>query len=384
MDNIYFDNAATTFPKPDVVYEFMDKFYRECGVNAGRGSHKLARKANELIDNTRKQVAELVMCDNHNKVIFTPTATIAINEILNGIDWTEVRNVYVTPFEHNAIMRTLHNIGKIQSLNINVIPFDSITFELDENKLKVLVANNKPDLVIMSLVSNVTGYILPVKSILNICEAYNPITLLDCCQGLGLVEFNIKDIKVDFVVFAGHKTLYGPFGISGYISMYNRAPLKHYIFGGTGSDSTNLEIPLGVSEVGSHNIQSIAGLYAAIGWLKEIKISEIYNHKKELTKAFIEGLRKFDEVEIYTPKNLEKHIGIVSFNIKDIDAADVATILDDEFDILVRSGHHCCPLIGEFLGGMAKKGTVRISIGYFNTIKEIHSLLDAIENIIRG
>ncbi len=386
---IYLDNAATTFPKPEVVYQTMDKFLREECVNAGRGSYQLAGKATQLIEETRRLLLELVNATPDDKVIFSPSATIAINQVLRGVNWNEIKNVYVSPFEHNAIMRTLHSLQRQNDFNINIIPFDNITFELNEDDLRVMFSKDNPDLIIMSHVSNVTGYILPIKECHEFAKKYDPINIVDCAQSLGLVDVNVKDDfkECDFIIFAGHKSLYGPFGVGGFISTGNKVKLNEVITGGTGTDSTNLEMPSeseAYYEAGSYNVHAIAGLNAALKWIKEIGQQKIYIHKKELTEKLVEGLEEIDDIEIYIPENLENHIGVVSFNLADYKAEDVGKILNDEYQIMVRTGHHCAPLIGEFLDGHAVDGTVRVSVSYFNNQHEIELLINSIEVLNRG
>ena len=384
---IYLDNAATTFPKPEVVYKAVDKFLREECVNAGRGAYKLAQNATNLIDETRKLLLGLINSSENDKVILTPSATIATNQLLRGLEWSEIKNVYVSPFEHNAIMRTLHSLQKVNEFNINIIPFDNISFELDEDELRVMFSKMTPDLIVMSHVSNVTGYILPIKRCHEMAKHYNPINIVDCAQSLGLVEVNIKNefSECDFIIFAGHKSLYGIFGIGGFIALNNKIRLNEVITGGTGSDSTNLDMPSDSElyyEAGSYNMQAIAGLNAALKWIKKIGVNEIYLHKKELTKQLIEGLQNIDGIEIYIPGNLEKHIGVVSFNLNAYLPEDIGKILSDEFNIAVRTGHHCTPMIGKFLGGYAIDGTVRLSVGYFNKNQDIEDIIEAIQDVL--
>ncbi|WP_291736071.1 aminotransferase class V-fold PLP-dependent enzyme [Clostridium sp.] len=384
---IYLDNAATTFPKPEVVYKAVDKFLREECVNAGRGAYKLAQNATNLIDETRKLLLGLINSSENDKVILTPSATIATNQLLRGLEWSEIKNVYVSPFEHNAIMRTLHSLQKVNEFNINIIPFDNISFELDEDELRVMFSKMTPDLIVMSHVSNVTGYILPIKRCHEMAKHYNPINIVDCAQSLGLVEVDIKNefSECDFIIFAGHKSLYGIFGIGGFIALNNKIRLNEVITGGTGSDSTNLDMPSDSElyyEAGSYNMQAIAGLNAALKWIKKIGVNEIYLHKKELTKQLIEGLQNIDGIEIYIPGNLEKHIGVVSFNLNAYLPEDIGKILSDEFNIAVRTGHHCAPMIGKFLGGYAIDGTVRLSVGYFNKNQDIEDIIEAIQDVL--
>lgn len=379
---IYLDNAATTFPKPNEVYDAMDYYLRNKCVNAGRSSYKLARESNDIINETRELLGNIVNTNKDN-VIFTPSATIAFNQILGALEWKDIKNVYVSPFEHNAIMRTL----KYKGIDAIEIPFDPISFELDIQKFKIMLSERKPDLLLMSHVSNVTGYILPVNEISKLVNKYNPITIIDAAQSFGIVDITIDKEDYDFIVFAGHKSLYGPFGASGFINNYKGNNVKPYIVGGTGSDSTNLEMPKEapyIYEPGSYNTYAIAGLNASLKWIKRIGNNNIYNHKKELSNILIDKLSKLDGIELYIPENKENHIGIVSFNIEGFDSEDVGKILDDEFSIAVRTGHHCAPIIGKFLGGQAEKGTVRISLGYFNTVEDVEAVVEAVEDIIGG
>ena len=387
MSNIiYLDNAATTFPKPEVVYQTMDRFLREECVNAGRGSYKLARNSVELIDETRRLLLELVNANSNDRIIFSPSATVATNQVLRGLNWKDIKNVYVSPFEHNAIMRTLHHLQKYNDFEINIIPFDNITFELKEDDLRVIYSQKKPDLIIMSHVSNVTGYILPIGKCHELAKAYNPINIVDCAQSLGVVDVNVKEEfkECDFIIFAGHKSLYGPFGIGGFYILNSKIVLNEVITGGTGSDSTNLEMPKDSEayyEAGSYNMHAVSGLNAALKWIKEEGRSNIYAHKKELTDNLICRLEEIDGIEIYIPEDLENHIGVISFNLNGYSADEVGKILSDEYGIAVRTGHHCAPLIGKFLDGYAENGTVRASIGFFNSESDINEFLNCINTL---
>ncbi|MGL5149900.1 MAG: aminotransferase class V-fold PLP-dependent enzyme, partial [Clostridium sp.] len=350
---IYLDNAATTFPKPEIVYDVMDNCLRNSCVNAGRGSYKLAKEAMEIIDETRNLIGELVHLNNGEGVIFTPSATIAINQILNGLDWNNIKNVFITPFEHNAIRRTLHYIQKIYKFDVHILPFNNLTFEFELNKAKIMFSEIKPELVLMSHVSNVTGFILPISEIVELSKGCEAITVVDCAQSLGVVDLNLKRIGCDFAVFAGHKSLYGPMGIAGFIQNTSKIKLGNYIVGGTGSDSKNLSMPdnfYGQYEAGSYNIYAIAGLNAALKWIKSTGVENIYKHKMELTNKLIDGLEDIEEIQMYLPKDRKNHIGTISFTVDEYISEDVASILSEDFDIAVRAGHHCAPSIGEFLG----------------------------------
>lgn len=380
---IYFDNAATTFPKPEVVYELMDKVYRSFGVNAGRSSYSLARKANQLIDETRKNLAELIGLREENRIIFSPSATIALNQIIGGIDWKYGETVYVTPFEHNAVMRPLNYIKKRYNLNIKIIPFNSDTFELDIDLLRMNFAKDCPNYIFMSHISNVTGYIIPIETIIQEAKKYGSIITLDCSQSMGLLPINVEKIEADYIVFAGHKTLYGPFGIAGFIDK-SKIKLNTFITGGTGTESLNLDMPENYPiryEAASQNIQAIAGLNASINWIKEIGIENIQQKEKLLTTKLINYLKEIYDIKLYLPHDLNKHIGIISFNYDNYRPDEIGQILDEEFNIAVRTGYHCAPLIHDFLNTKDKGGTVRISLSFFNTENHIKYLINCLEEL---
>ncbi len=380
---IYFDNAATTFPKPNKVYEDMDRNYRSFGVNAGRSSYKLAREASNLISETRKKLATLVNYDQEEKVIFSSSATIALNQIIGGLDWDENKTVYVTPFEHSAIMRPLNYIKDKFNIKIEIIPFDPVTFELDIAELNLKFSRNYPDFIFMSHVSNVTGFILPIEEIIQASEQYNSVVALDCSQSMGLIPIDVNKIKADYFVFAGHKTLYGPFGIGGFIDK-SKVKLSEIITGGTGSDSLNLKMPdiyPGKYEAASPNILSIAGLNSALDWIKDVGIDNIRDKEIKLTKELIEGLKDIDEIKMYLPKNLDNHVGIVSFNLENYNPDELGQIFDEDFNIAVRTGYHCAPLIHDFLNTVDRNGTVRLSLSYFNSDDEVEYVIRCLKEL---
>jgi cysteine desulfurase family protein len=380
---IYLDNAATTFPKPNKVYEDMDMVYRNYGVNAGRGSYRLARDASKVIDETRSKLASLVNFDRVERVIFTSCATIALNQIIGGLNWSENKTVYVTPFEHNAIMRPLEYIKEKFNIKIEIIPFDPVTFELNIEELNLKFSRKFPDFIFMSHVSNSTGFILPVEEIIQAADKYDSVITLDCSQSMGLIPVDVNKIKADYFVFAGHKTLYGPFGIGGFIDN-SKIKLSEFIIGGTGSDSLNLKMPdtyPAKYEAASPNILSIAGLNSALDWINDIGIDNIKEKEVKLTKLLIEGLKSIDGVKMYLPDNLYNHIGIVSLNVENYNPTELGQILDQDFNIAVRTGYHCAPAIHNFINTENLGGTVRISLGYFNSEDEINYLVKCLEEL---
>ena len=276
---IYLDNAATTFPKPENVYLELDKANRNA-FNAGRGSYKTAREASSLKEEVRKKILSIGNLQN-GKVIFTSSATNALNDIIFGSSIDEESYIYVSPFEHNSIIRPLEELKRRKKIHIEVLPFDNITWEPIYSKINDMFALHKPKAVFISQVSNVTGYIIPADKIFELSSKYNSINVLDASQGYGIVPIN-DYINTNYIVFAGHKSLYASFGIAGYIKLKNDK-LKSNIYGGTGTDTMNPNMPEEYPEgyeAGSPNIVSISGLNASIDWIKSI---DIYSDEKKLT-----------------------------------------------------------------------------------------------------
>lgn len=374
---IYLDNSATTYPKPEEVYQALDHANRDLAFNAGRGSYSVAQKVFGMIEETRGMIADLVHTDSEN-VCFQSSATDALNIIINGMEFNEGDHVYISPFEHNAVVRPLYNLKDKHNLNIHVLPFDEETWQVDTVKMDDLFALYPPKMVILSHISNVTGYILPFGLIFAHAKCYNAVTVLDGAQAFGVI--NPDPENIDFLIFAGHKSLYASFGIAGFINLGN-VHLRVTKSGGTGSDSLNHEMPEyghGRYESGSMNSVAIAGLNASLKWLKTV---DVYNHEKELTEYLINALKPISKIKMYIPSNFCELFGIVSISVDGYLSEDVADILAEEFDICVRSGYHCSPFVHEFIGSLDSLGTVRISMGAFTTKEDVDELIEALRSL---
>ena len=377
---VYLDNAATTFPKPVVVYEAMDKMNREGAVNAGRGSYKLAQNASKLIEETKELIRRLIHVDISAAVIFSPSITVAMNQIVNGLRLRDKAVVYLSPYEHNAVARSVHELARKKKFVVKEIPIGS-DLEIDLERMKYEFVKDKPEAVFCTHVSNVTGYILPVKEIFEESKKYDCVNVLDSAQSMGLVEIRADLLQADIVAFTGHKTLYGPLGIGGFVNL-SGIPLDVFISGGTGSDSLNLEMPNGGEsryEAASCNIVAVAGLNAA---LKNINIELCMKHEKELSDYLIDKLSSIKEIKMYLPSNQLQHVGIISFTIEGFNSEDIGIILDEDFDIAVRTGYHCAPFIHRYLKDAGTLGTVRIGLGQFSTKEDIDKLVVGLREIV--
>lgn len=377
---IYLDNAATTFPKPEEVYQAVDYTQRNTAVNVGRGSYKVASDAMKVLDETRYLMAELLGVDNPNNVVFTPSATIAANQIIMGLEWDEYKTVYITPFEHNAIARPLHLMQERYNFEIVILPFDPKSQELDREEVENLFSKNPPDYVFLNHISNVTGAIVPVEDISKLAAKYDAVIIVDASQSAGLEPIDMVKSKIDYVIFAGHKNLYASWGIGGFVSL-NSKLLNVALAGGTGSDSLNLSMSNDTPtryEVGSINIIAVASLNASLKWLKKIGIRNISAKKEHLMNLLVTGLLR-QGVKMYLP---QKHSSVLSFNIPDFKADEIGLILSEDFDIAVRAGFHCAPLIHNLINTNETNGTVRVSLGYFNTEDDVIALVNAVREIM--
>jgi cysteine desulfurase family protein len=370
----YFNNAATTFPKPEEVYQFVDKFYRESGVNSGRGQ---IDSSGRLIHETRELMLDLFHCP-HKKVIFTPSATEALNLILQGLPIENNFNVYVSPFEHNAVIRVLKYLQETYKLNIISLFVDEINFIYDIEKIKYQFSENRPHIVIKSHASNVCGIVAPIKDICSMSHHYGAINIIDMCQTAGLIDTDLSSEIYDFTVFDGHKTLYATFGIAGFICSGSIKP-KPLLYGGTGVDSANPNLPDTIPEryeVGSQNIMAIAGLYAAVNWIKNTNIEVIRKKEQENRRKLLEILSKFANIRVIANITNSDTVGVVSCIFDNYSSDNIGQILM-EHNIEVRTGLHCSPEAHKYLGTFPA-GTVRFSVSYFNTDEDFQQLENAL------
>lgn len=375
----YFDNAATTFPKPEEVYQFTDQFYRNCGVNVGRGQHKMASRASKLVQETRTALLSVFHCPN-KKVVFTPSATEAINLVLQGLPIADNYNIYISPFEHNAVTRVLNYLQSIYNINVIQLAVDKKTLKYDLEKINNQFAEKKPNWMIVSHASNVCGVVAPVHELSRMAKAHSAITLIDMSQTAGLIDTDLSNTDFDFAVFAGHKTLYSPLGIAGVISSFEIKP-KPLIYGGTGIESANQTLPESVPEryeVASPNIAAIAGLHAALEWMQKLGVQEIYNKEQQNKEKLLSVLKEFSNIKIIDTSFTES-IGVVSCVFEGYSSDNIGQILSEQ-NIAVRTGLHCAPYAHQFLDTFPS-GTVRFSVSYFNTDEDFEALRNALDYI---
>ena len=375
----YFDNAATTYPKPECVYNFMDEFYRSNGGSAGRGYYEKAMSAGKLIEDTRVKLQEVLHCPAKT-VVFQPTATISLNVVIQGLIQKGVKNIYITPFEHNAVTRVLYHFEKSGLINVQQLYVDQ-RLQYDLEKIRYQFDSCRPELVIVSHASNVTGLIAPIEEIFYLAKMYGAFTVADLSQTAGLIDIQVGLESFDFAVFAGHKTLYGPTGISGFV-MRDDIDIPPLFFGGTGFESANQDMPSSLPqkyECGTLNMSGIAGLNAALGWIQTLGIKAIREVEQEHRERLIEIISRYRFLKIIGNTSKDRHVGIVSCVLDGI-SSDEANGLFSKEGIAVRTGLQCAPLAHRFLGTFPA-GTVRFSVSYFTSDEDFVQLENALEYI---
>lgn len=377
---IYLDNAATTFPKPEEVYQAMLESMKEFGANPGRSGHKLALKAGRAIYETRELLSKLFNIENPMNIIFTSNATEGLNLGIKGI-LKSGDHVITTSMEHNSVLRPLKALENI-GVETTIIQCDKTGMINIKDIEKNIRQNTK--MIITTHASNVTGTLFPIDEISKIAHKNGLLYMVDAAQTAGVYDIDVKNMNIDILVFPGHKSLLGPQGTGG-IYIREGIDVMQMKEGGTGSRSESLVQPEMLPdkfESGTPNTPGIVGLGAGIKFILKTGIDNIRKHEEELTEYFIEELKKIDKVKIYGPCNVKKQAPVVSINIGEEDSSEVSYILDRVFNIAVRPGLHCAPLAHKTIGTF-EQGVVRFSIGYFNTHEDIEEAIKAIKEIAK-
>ena len=379
---IYLDNAATSWPKPEIVYKTMDEFLRTKGGNPGRGSHSLALAARQTVDETRMLVARFINAPEINRVIFTLNCTDALNLGLKGL-LKPGDHVVTSCIGHNSVVRPLR---KLESLGVQVtwIPPSPDSGVLSPRDIEAAITKDTK-LVVVTHASNVTGVIQPIEEYGAVTRRRNLIFMVDAAQTAGKYPIDVQASNIDLLAFSGHKGLFGPPG-TGALYIGNRVNLESLREGGTGSYSEEEEQPVILPdryESGTLNSVGISGLGAGLKYIREEGLEKIRTREQSLTDSLIEGLSKIPGIVLYISKDRLKQAPVISFNIKGFTPGDVGTILDQTFDIKVRTGLHCAPMMHKTIGTFPL-GTIRLSPGYFNSLEEIEMTIKAIDRISRS
>lgn len=378
---IYFDNAATTFPKPKEVCDEVLKCMTSYAANPGRGSHDMALRAELKILETRQLLAAMFNIDEPFSIAFTSNATQGLNlAIMNLLRKGD--HVITTVIEHNSVLRPI-NHKKNQGVQVTFLKVDKNGY-IDVEELKKSIRKNTK-CIIINHASNVLGTVQDIDSIGKVAKEKGIIFMVDASQSAGTIKIDVKKSNIDILVFPGHKGLLGPQGIGGIYINSNIQILNGTNIGGTGSNSHLLDQPDFMPdkfESGTLNMPGIAGLNEGIKFINKIGIDNISKKEKEIVDFLIKELSKKKYVKIYAKHGNKLRSAVLSINIEGIDSSEIGERLNG-MEIAVRTGYHCAPLIHEYID-TSLKGTVRLSPGYFNTIEEAEKVIDALIKIYKS
>ena len=379
---IYLDNAATSWPKPEGVYRAMDEFLRKNAGSPGRGSHSMSLVAAEIVEEARILMARLINVSEKERIIFTLNCTDALNLGLKGV-LKPGDHVITSCMEHNSVVRPLRKLEK-QGVKVTRIPPSLNTEAVSAKDIEEAVTADTK-LVVIVHASNVTGVIQPIEEYGMVARKHNLIFMVDAAQTAGKYPIDVQTSNIDLVAFAGHKGLFGPPGTGG-LYVGERVDLDSLREGGTGVYSEQEEQPTGLPyryESGTLNGVGICGLGAGLKYIFNEGLDRICAYEQYLTGRLFEGLSKIPGLTLYSAKDRSKQAPVISFNIEGYEPAEVGIILDQAFDIKVRTGLHCSPAVHKTVGTYPL-GTVRLSPGYFNTDEEVDFALQTLQKIARA
>ena len=378
---IYFDQAATSYPKPTSVVDAMVHFMSHVGVNVGRGSYREAYTADSVVYETRELLKTLFNASDSKNVIFTANITQSLNMVMKGY-LKSGDHVLVSSMEHNAVMRPLIQL-KDSGVTFDRIPCTSEGELILESIEGLIHPNTKA--IIMTHASNVCGTMMPIEEVGKICEKHRLKFIVDAAQTAGVIDIDMKAMHIDVLTFTGHKSLLGPQGIGGFlVTDEMAASIEPFISGGTGSFSHTEDMPSQMPdkfEAGTLNTPGVYGLNAALKYVMALGLNEIRHMEMVLTQMFLEGLKRFPKVTVIGKQDMVNRTAVVSIQIEGIDIAHVAYLLDKEYHIMTRVGLHCAPHAHKTLGTYPI-GTLRFSFGHMNTPEEVEQCLEALEAIL--
>ncbi len=375
---IYMDNAATSFPKPERVYNAVDHFNRYLGGNPGRGSHKATLQAGSILLDAREALSRLFNIKDCEQIAFTANVTDSLNIALKGL-LHPGDHVISTSMEHNAVARPLNTLAQ------RGVEWTAVACAADgsldpEDIRKAIKPNTR--MVCMLHASNLTGTIMPIAEVGKICREKGLIFLVDSAQTAGVLPLDVEAQNIDLLAFTGHKGLLGLQGTGGlYVSTgIEISPLKE---GGTGSFSEHLQHPEFMPdrlESGTPNTPGIVGLLAGVEFILQTGRENIRCHEQDLTEILLDGLKEIKGIKLYGPGDSKRQTAVIAFNMDNVDCGELSMQLDYQYEIVTRSGLHCAPLAHQTVGTL-ESGSCRLSPGYFTTKEEIETVIRAVHDI---
>ncbi|MCF6095106.1 aminotransferase class V-fold PLP-dependent enzyme [Microaerobacter geothermalis] len=376
---IYFDNAASTWPKPPEVEMAMMTCIREYAANPGRGGHQLSIRAGRTLFQCRNLLAKLFAVTNPNDISFFPNATGAINQGIQGL-LQEGDHVITTMIEHNSVRRPLEYLSKLGKIELSYVEV-ALDGTVSLKELDTLIKPNTK-LLVVSHASNLLGTIIPIGELGRWAKGKGIVFMVDASQSAGAISINVERDNIDLLAFPGHKGLYGPQGTGG-LYIHPSLELTPLILGGTGSHSESIDQPKERPErfeSGTPNTVGIAGLAAGVEFVLKTGVGQIWEHEQQLTQYCLSELINMDGITVYGPPPGVNRTAVISFNLEGLDPNELAFILDDYYGIAVRAGFHCTPLAHE-TAGTSQLGSVRISFSYFNTVEEVNRFIEVMKEI---
>jgi len=387
QDIVYLDNAATSYPKPSQVHDAAHDFYEKYGVNPGRTGCDLALSAEQMIHNTRKRLSaffnrSLVAAGkpkDPNRLVFTLNATMSLNLIINGRVGPG-DHVVTTMVEHNSVIRPVNHKVRDSGATATFVTPDAEGY-IDPDDIRKAIRKNTT-LVVVNHASNVTGVVQDLRAIGKVCREAGVPLAVDTAQTAGVLPIDMAECNISFLAFTGHKGLLAPTGTGG-ICVADDAEIRSSIFGGTGvrsADPYHLEEYPYRLEAGTQNLAGIAGISAGLDWLDQHGVDKVYRHEMELMKLLQDGFADVPGVHIHGTKRLDQRVATLSITVDNYDPSDVGTILDGDYGIQTRTGLHCAPLIHQHMG-TTPRGTVRFSVGPYNTKEHIEAAVRAVAEV---
>lgn len=381
--NIYLDNASTTFPKPKVVSDSIYNFLVNIGGNPGRSNHNNGMESNRLLLEARETIASFFNFNNISNVIFASNITSSLNILINGC-LKKGDHVITSSIEHNSVLRPLFKLENNNLIELSIVNSNEFGF-INVVDIKNAIRKNTK-LIILSHASNVLGSIQPIEEIGRLCKDNGIFFILDSAQSAGVLDIDFTKLNLSALAFTGHKSLFGPQGIGGFIITDELNEICNpYILGGTGSMSYSLDQPDFLPdkfESGTLNMPGIVGLNEGIKFINKEGLNTIYEKNSYLRNLLISNLQDIRNIQLYEDFNNPNYTSCVSFNSTKMDTAELSYELDYKYGIKNRSGLHCAPLTHKSIGSFPN-GTVRLSISYFNTVEDINYTIDSINQILK-
>lgn len=382
MTTVYLDNAATTFPKPQQVIEVVSDCLNNYAVNPRRGRNRLVTRAEHELHLARALICEAIGCLD-TQLVFVPSATFAINLVMQGLRYRPMDHIYLSPFEHNASVRTAQHLKLTRGINWSTLPIRAdMTLDADAMRRAYLIS--PPTLVVVTHASNVTGDLLPIREIIELTHEFGGRVLVDAAQTAGLHTPRLSQYDYDFMAFSSHKGLYGMLGAGGLVIRNVLDLPDPLVYGGTGMKSEEVDMPSEFPErfeVGTQPLPSIISMRAGLEWIRQTGAETIRARISTLCDELVSQLDEMVEVQVVGRQSALGNAGLVSFTVRGISPQELNGVLDSA-GICVRVGLHCAPLAHRTIQTLHKQGTIRVSPGFFNTSEHIQSLVETLRQVL--